>query len=103
MLPAASVTLPLLTATAAPPAVMLVPLICVICGVVPSKLSTVAPLVPVIGLKLIAVSSLVLTVSFVMSTTGVMVSAMLLTTAAAMPSLVETLTLPAPLKSAVLR
>ena len=47
------------------------PLILVICGVAPSKLSADAPLVPKIGLKLMAAPSSVVTASPAVSLTGV--------------------------------
>ena len=72
-LPAASDTVPLATATAAPPAVIARPSIAVICGE-PSKLSAEAPAVPVTGLNVTALSSrIAVKVSAAISATGLMV------------------------------
>jgi len=61
-----------------------------------SKLSVLAPLVPVITLKVIGVSSGVVTVSLVMSATGVTVIATV-SLSARVPSLVLTLSWAGPL------
>ena len=61
-----------------------------------SNESAVAPLVPVSTLKLIGVSSLVVTVSLVMSTTGLTVMAITSVSVSA-PSLVATVICAAPL------
>ncbi len=95
-LPAESDTVPLATVTAAPPAVMAVPLMAVICGLAPSKLSAVAPFVPVTGLNEIGMSSFVVTVSAVMSATGVTVMATVSVSVSA-PSLVAMVRVSLPL------
>ena len=83
-----------------PPTLTTVPLTLswVTCGAAPSKVSAVAPLVPSIGLKVIAVSSSVLTTSLVMSATWVTsIGMMLVAGVVPVPSLVVTVTVAAPL------
>ena len=70
----------------------------VTCGVAPSKLSSVAPLVPVIGLKVMAVSSLVVMTSLLISATWLMLRLITSTAGAvAVPSLVVTVSVALPL------
>ncbi|ESY35837.1 hypothetical protein X748_15305 [Mesorhizobium sp. LNJC386A00] len=95
-MPAPSVTEPWLTAMAGPPTVIALPLMAVICAL-PSKLS--APetsLAPLTGLKVMAVSSLVTTVSATMSLTALMVIATV-SVSVANPSEVAMVRLSAPL------
>ena len=73
----------------------------VIAAEAPSKLSAEAPFVPVIKLAVMAVSSLVVKLSPTMSATGLTVMATLLVSVST-PSVVNTVRIVLPLKSAVL-